>query len=122
MLIDIVKLFWYFVHRNYTKIRVSYLGDPGVFRRWIRCLKAGENVMFFPEGTRNLSDKPLLEFQPGAEKLIKASQAGLLMYYIPDSEVALEKGQAEKPVEYKYLRFEDISEDVESQYRKTFDL
>ena len=116
------RLFWFFVDRDNDDIQMSYLGDSGVFRKWIRGLREGRNVLFFPEGTRNLSDEPILPFQPGAEKLIEAAKPNLLIYHIPYSNKALESGAFEKPVRYKYFRFEDINEDVECLYRKTFDL
>lgn len=45
-------------------------------------LKAGSSIGIFPEGTRNRTDKELLEFKKGAVKLSKESNALLVPFAI----------------------------------------
>jgi len=47
--------------------------DAKPLNNCLRCLKNGEKVVVFPEGTRNRTDKPLLPFKSGASVMaIKA--------------------------------------------------
>ena len=43
------RIFWHYVHKN-DDIEGFLYWDTGVFRRWIRCIRSGKNVLFFPRG------------------------------------------------------------------------
>lgn len=70
-----------------SAVKTIFVGRDGTDARAImdalKCLKSGEKVAIYPEGTRNKSDQPFLPFKSGSALLAIRAQVPIVPMLIP---------------------------------------
>jgi len=110
----VIKNLYITVNRNDKKDRHRSI------EKMMESIRSGIPVFLAPEGTRNTTDQPLLEFKDGAFRLAIASQLPLAMLVLHDADKLLSPkrplemrpgvlhGEWLKPFETKGLKDEDL--------------
>lgn len=94
------------------------------------CVKAGNSIFIFPEGTRNKSDKALGEFQGGAQLIAIKNKLPILPIYIRSNadkilSLALKNPQNSYKIEVEIgdvIDSKDRSPTLEETYKKQFNI
>jgi len=118
--------------RNTASILLDRDADSmGSFFKDVKaCVKQGDSIFIFPEGTRNKEDTTLTSFKSGSHIIARRNKLNILPIYIKtNADVALKDALRRKPkstvidvVIGDVIDYKDKSEDLETLYRNTFNL
>ena len=101
----------------------------GFFTDIKKGVKEGASIFIFPEGTRNKSDKPLLEFKEGARIMALKNRLSILPVYISTHTdkalgTALNNKKAEQTITIEIGELIDYKDrtNLEEAYKKQFNI
>lgn len=94
------------------------------------CVKQGDSIFIFPEGTRNKSEKELTEFKEGSRLIALKNRLDILPIYIKNNANnalmnSLHGGEDTKVVEVvigDVISYKDKSMSLEELYKKQFEI
>ena len=102
----------------------------GFFKDVKNCVKSGNSIYIFPEGTRNKSDAPIAEFKEGAQIIAMKNRLPILPVFIRSkaNEVlmdAIKNSSDERSIEIEIgdlIDYKDRSMPFEEAYKKQFNI
>jgi len=102
----------------------------GFFSEIKSCVKAGDSIYIFPEGTRNTTEKALAEFKEGSRIIAMKNRLPILPVYIRTNAndvlmAALKSNQKGTTIEVEIgdiIDYKDRSLTLDEAYKKTFQL
>ena len=102
----------------------------GFFSDIKQCVKSGDSIYIFPEGTRNKSDKEIGEFKDGSRIIAVKNRLDILPVYIKtnaDQELmsSLKDGKNPRVIEVEFgdiISYRDKSLTLEERYNKQFNI
>lgn len=100
------------------------------FKNIKECVKQGDSIFVFPEGTRTKDDARLSEFKDGSQLIAVKNRLDILPVYIKnDSNCALKQALSPRPIASTVviefgdvISYKDRSLSLEDAYRKMFDI
>ena len=102
----------------------------GFFKDIKECVKNGDSIYIFPEGTRNKTDKPISEFKDGSQIIAVKNRLPILPVYIRSKANEILKSAIDDSSEHRTIEVEigdlidykDRSMSLEESYKKQFNL
>lgn len=107
---------WYLVDVLGMKTVSHSASDLGAVKWGLKKLKAGEVVCIFPEGTRNRTDKDLLDFQQGAAVIAHMAKTQVVTATISGNRKWFSKCSIEfsEPIDLSEFYSKRLDEDVKN--------
>jgi len=100
----------------------------GFFKEIKECVKNGDSIYIFPEGTRNKTDKPISEFKDGSQIIAVKNKLPILPVYIRSKANEVLKSAIKDSKEHRTIEveigniidFKDRTLSLEENYKKQF--